>query len=143
MSEKMTKLSRPVDSLGRIVIPKGIRRALDIKPKDTVQLYIEGNTLIFSVVALNDRKAGEEALGIFKDVDSLGRIVIPKEIREALEIKTKTRLEVSVDKDAVLMKVYDKGCVFCGDEDGAVEFNGRKICGKCIKAIVELERAEN
>jgi transcriptional pleiotropic regulator of transition state genes len=38
---------RAVDPLGRLVLPVFIRRTLGIQPKDLVEMYVEGETLIF------------------------------------------------------------------------------------------------
>ena len=43
---KFTGISRPIDELGRIVIPKEIRNALDLRPKDEIEIYIDGNSMI-------------------------------------------------------------------------------------------------
>lgn len=42
--------------------------------------------------------------GIFKCVDDLGRIVIPKEIRRNLGIKEGDALEIFTDDDCVIFK---------------------------------------
>ncbi|MBQ8372297.1 MAG: AbrB/MazE/SpoVT family DNA-binding domain-containing protein [Clostridia bacterium] len=40
------KIIRKMDSLGRIVIPKDIRKTLDIKPADTVEITVRNNAVI-------------------------------------------------------------------------------------------------
>lgn len=44
---KTTGIVRRVDDLGRIVIPKEIRRALHIKEGDPLEIYIDDNTVCF------------------------------------------------------------------------------------------------
>lgn len=43
---KSTGIVRKVDDLGRIVIPKELRRTLDIKETDLMEIYIDGEEII-------------------------------------------------------------------------------------------------
>lgn len=43
---KATGMVRKVDELGRIVIPKEMRRNMDIEEQDFLEIYVEGNTII-------------------------------------------------------------------------------------------------
>ena len=43
---KSTGIVRKVDELGRIVLPIELRRTLDIAEKDSMEIYIEGDTII-------------------------------------------------------------------------------------------------
>ena len=40
-----TGMSRKVDELGRIVIPKEIRNKFDIKTNDRLDIYVENDTI--------------------------------------------------------------------------------------------------
>ena len=42
---KSTGIIRRIDELGRVVIPKEVRRTLHIKEGDPLELYLDGNTL--------------------------------------------------------------------------------------------------
>jgi stage V sporulation protein T len=44
---KATGIVRRVDDLGRVVIPKEIRRTLDIKEGDPLELFLEGDKICF------------------------------------------------------------------------------------------------
>lgn len=43
---KSTGIVRKVDELGRIVLPVELRRSLDIKEKDPLEIYIDGEQII-------------------------------------------------------------------------------------------------
>lgn len=43
---KATGIVRKVDELGRLVLPIEMRRVLDISEKDTVEIYVEGDSII-------------------------------------------------------------------------------------------------
>ena len=44
---KSTGIVRKVDELGRIVIPMEIRKNFDISPKDSLEIYVEEENIIF------------------------------------------------------------------------------------------------
>lgn len=44
---KSTGIVRKVDELGRIVIPVELRRTLDIGEKDALEIYVNGESIIF------------------------------------------------------------------------------------------------
>jgi AbrB family transcriptional regulator, transcriptional pleiotropic regulator of transition state genes len=46
MYMKTTGIARKVDELGRIVIPKELRRVLDIDIKDPVEIFVDGESII-------------------------------------------------------------------------------------------------
>ena len=43
---KSTGIVRKVDELGRIVLPIELRRTLDIAEKDSLEIYVDGNTVM-------------------------------------------------------------------------------------------------
>ena len=43
---KSTGIVRPVDNLGRVVIPMEIRSTFDINPKDSLEIFTEGDKII-------------------------------------------------------------------------------------------------
>ena len=44
---KATGIVRRVDQLGRVVLPKELRDTVDIGEKDTLEIYVEGDKVIF------------------------------------------------------------------------------------------------
>ena len=43
---KSTGIVRRVDSLGRIVLPIELRNLLNIDPKDSLEIFVEGSTIM-------------------------------------------------------------------------------------------------
>ena len=75
-----------------------------------------------------------KSLGIVRKVDSLGRIVIPKELRTTMNIvEDETVLEISSDGEKIVLNKYVQGCHCCGRADGLKEVMGLKICPDCLK----------
>ncbi len=78
-----------------------------------------------------------KATGIVRRVDELGRLVLPKELRNTLQIKHDDPLEIYVEEDMVILKKYQPTCVFCGSGEDLVDFNTKKVCKVCIIAMNE------
>ncbi|WP_144481716.1 AbrB/MazE/SpoVT family DNA-binding domain-containing protein [Bacillus pumilus] len=55
--------------------------------------------------------------GIVRKIDQLGRVVIPKELRNTLNIKETDPLEIFVDGESVIFQKYkrDEACVITGE----------------------------
>ncbi len=43
---KFTGIVRKVDELGRVVLPKELRRSFDINPGDPMEIFVEGENVI-------------------------------------------------------------------------------------------------
>ena len=76
-----------------------------------------------------------KATGIIRKIDSLGRIVLPIELRRTMGIQIKDPVEIFVDKEYILLKKYAPSCVLCGGDDALVAFRGRNVCKNCIEAV--------
>ena len=78
-----------------------------------------------------------KSVGIIRNLDELGRIVIPIEIRKALNIKEKDLIEISTDNDSIILKKKENACVFCNSMNNLIEFNSKYICINCKKRLKE------
>ena len=43
---KATGIVRPVDQLGRVVLPKSLRRMLGLDPNTDVEIYVDGESIV-------------------------------------------------------------------------------------------------
>ena len=75
--------------------------------------------------------------GILRKVDPLGRIVIPKEIRNVMSINEGDALEIVKNNNEILLRKYHRGCIFCGGDKGIIEFKDMLVCTECKKALIE------
>lgn len=65
---KATGMIRHIDELGRIVIPKEMRRKMDIQNNDPVEIFVEGDHILLAKYAPTCIFCGgTEAVGLFKD----------------------------------------------------------------------------
>ncbi|WP_411552228.1 AbrB/MazE/SpoVT family DNA-binding domain-containing protein [Paenibacillus lautus] len=77
-----------------------------------------------------------KSTGIVRNLDSLGRIVIPIELRKTLGIDDSEPIEIFVDGEDVVLKKYQPGCNLCGSSEGKMSFfYGKTICNKCVSEI--------
>ena len=56
-----------------------------------------------------------KSTGIIRKVDELGRVVIPIELRNQFQIAEKDPIEIFVDGTSIILKKYEKSCLFCGN----------------------------
>ena len=79
-----------------------------------------------------------KATGIVRKIDSLGRIVIPKELRRVFDIKDdEDVLEIFVEGNTIVLKKYEPACIFCNEVTDVINSNGRNLCRECAKKIIE------
>ena len=87
---------------------------------------------IYGVLLMNDTV-------ITKQIDDLGRIVLPKEIRKRVGIQIRSDVEVRVEGEKIVLTKAQNECIFCGLHKDLKEFKGKCICPSCLKGIEELE----
>ena len=99
-----------------------------------------------------------KATGIIRNVDELGRIVIPKELRRMLGIKEArskrvknadgskeidvfseseqgTPLEIFIEGESIILRKYEPFCTFCGSSESLFSFGGKNVCASCAKKL--------
>ncbi len=68
-------------------------------------------------------------------MDSLGRIVLPIELRRTLDIAQKDSLEIFVEGNQIILKKYEPTCIFCENSRDIVSFKGKNVCPDCLKEL--------
>ncbi|NLL39391.1 MAG: AbrB/MazE/SpoVT family DNA-binding domain-containing protein [Clostridiales bacterium] len=76
-----------------------------------------------------------KSTGIVRQMDSLGRIVLPVELRRTLDIAEKDSLEIYVDESSIILKKYQPACIFCDNVRDIVNYKGKNICPECIEKL--------
>lgn len=79
-----------------------------------------------------------KSTGIIRRVDELGRIVIPKEIRDQFGIIEKDPIEIFVEGGSIILKQYNPSCIFCGNAKNITVYRDKLLCEKCISTISKL-----
>ena len=76
-----------------------------------------------------------KSTGIVRSTDYLGRIVIPKELRNVLDISEKDCLEIFTEGEQIILQKYQPACIFCGEAKDVVNYKGKNICKCCMEDI--------
>lgn len=72
--------------------------------------------------------------GIVREIDQLGRFVVPKELRDALGMEIRTELEIFAIGEEIRIRRYRRKCEFCGEPTENTVLNHR-LCPDCVADI--------
>jgi transcriptional pleiotropic regulator of transition state genes len=75
-----------------------------------------------------------KALGIVRHIDDLGRVVLPKELRNTMGLPEGTPMEIFTDGDCIIIRKYQPTCAICGSSDvvEGLAKHGVKLCQGCL-----------
>jgi transcriptional pleiotropic regulator of transition state genes len=73
--------------------------------------------------------------GIVRRIDSVGRFVLPIELRRTLQIEDNDSLEIFVEDNTIVLKKYQPACIFCGNARDVSVYKGKNICADCIHSL--------
>ena len=90
-----------INEIGMITIPSTIRRKLDVKYKDKMEISIVDKNIIFKKITSEDKSNDKNCIRV---IDEFGRIIVPKEMRNSLNIKNDDKINCSVDDDLIILK---------------------------------------
>ena len=76
-----------------------------------------------------------KSMGIVRSIDELGRIVIPKELRNKMDMHEGSAVEIFAQDDKICMRRFYAGCHFCGEEENLIEFKEKLICNACLEEL--------
>lgn len=80
-----------------------------------------------------------KSTGIVRKIDSLGRIVLPIELRKSLAIDVKDPVEILVKDDCIVLKKYEHTCIICGERKPRLRvFKGKLLCTECNRKLLSL-----
>ena len=74
--------------------------------------------------------------GFIREIDSVGRIVIPMQLRKELGLlEPGSKLEMFSDGKQIIAKKAVDNCIFFKSESDLIEFEGKSICKTCLEKI--------
>ena len=76
-----------------------------------------------------------KATGIVRRIDELGRLVLPKELRNTMQIQSGDPVEIYVEEDRIILKKYQPVCIFCGSPEDLIDFGDKKVCKACVDGM--------
>ena len=79
------------------------------------------------------------ATGMVRKIDTYGRIVVPKEIRDMLNFEEESDIEMLIDQGnkRLILEKYHRGCIFCGEIENTKKFKDKVICEDCADQFCE------
>lgn len=81
--------------------------------------------------------------GMSRAIDPLGRIVLPKEIRDSLNLTTGVRLDIGVSNDKIILSRSEAFCACCGQTHNHMLYHaGVAICEDCFSRFEPAEDVE-
>jgi transcriptional pleiotropic regulator of transition state genes len=76
-----------------------------------------------------------KSTGIVRRIDELGRIVLPIELRNKMDIKNKDSIEIFVEDDRIILKKYVPACLFCGNAEDVILYRTKLVCKHCLEEM--------
>ncbi|MGI6050053.1 MAG: AbrB/MazE/SpoVT family DNA-binding domain-containing protein [Acetivibrionales bacterium] len=76
-----------------------------------------------------------KSTGVIRNLDQLGRIVLPIELRRILNIEVGDGLEFYSDDKSIILKKYEPACTFCDNASDIRVYKGKNICGECYAKL--------
>ena len=76
-----------------------------------------------------------KSTGIVRKVDDLGRIVLPIELRRTFDIAIKDAIEIYTDEDKIILRKFQRTCVFCNSPDDVEDYKGKPVCAACLAEL--------
>ena len=105
---------------------------------DIFQFAIYNRLVSITLSLKRERRKHMKSTGVVRKVDELGRIVLPKALREVMDINEKDSLEIFTDNNRIILQKYHPACEFCNNADNVVYFGEKRICRECIDKIKTL-----
>lgn len=78
--------------------------------------------------------------GIVRNLDALGRVVIPMELRRTMGIPEGAPLEIYTEGNKIVLCMHRTACVFCGEDDAGelIHYGGQLLCRSCARHLATM-----
>lgn len=119
---------RKIDELGRITIPMEYRKSFGIKVREQAPI---GMSLINGVIHLT--RADEKFRGISRELDELGRLTLPIEVRRSLKFTDRQEVDIYVDEEEICVCKAGNECAHCGSDSRLIKVDDSAICLVCLR----------
>ena len=84
------------------------------------------------------KEANNISSGLRRKIDPTGRIVMPIDFREQLNLNIGDEVEINILGNEILVKAYRPGCYMCGSQNELRPYRGFQICPNCRHDIGAL-----
>lgn len=79
---------------------------------------------------------------VIRKVDEIGRIVLPIEYRQALQLSEGSEAVLTLYQNRAIVEKYSPACVLCGGEEALSDIDGHTLCQSCMKKIAAANAAK-
>ncbi|MCD7741511.1 MAG: AbrB/MazE/SpoVT family DNA-binding domain-containing protein [Ruminococcus sp.] len=76
-----------------------------------------------------------KSTGLIRQIDPLGRVVLPTAWRRALGYEPGMYVELFAQGEDIIIKKRRDACFFCNSEEDVQMVLGKPICGECLNQI--------
>ena len=76
--------------------------------------------------------------GNISKIDNLGRVVVPKSIRKALNIQSNSEISMYVENRKLIITKGNQICSLCDTKDISHQLKDKFLCNICISDIKDL-----
>ena len=83
-----------------------------------------------------------KSTGIIRRVDELGRVVVPKQIRNQFNISERDPIEIFTDGASIVLRKFEPNCIFCNSSENLITYTDKHICKDCLKKMLDIEKSE-
>ena len=70
-----------------------------------------------------------------RKIDLLGRVVIPKDVRNELGLEAGVEVDVGISGASVTIQKANRVCLLCGEKMNIVSIPDMQICDHCISVV--------
>lgn len=78
-----------------------------------------------------------KSTGVTRQIDNMGRVVLPKELRVVMDIRVGDSMEVFVDTNKIVFKKYIRNCIFCENGSDVRFYRDIPFCRGCAGKIIK------
>lgn len=76
---------------------------------------------------------------VVRKLDQLGRVCLPKKIRNSYDMASGAPVEIFVDGDRIIVERYHPRCTFCGSQQGIVVYKEQNVCEHCRGDLLTIQ----
>lgn len=77
-----------------------------------------------------------KAIGCVRQIDKLGRLVLPADLRKALNlVDGEDFVEFFLEGDQIVIKKYRPSCIFCKSAENTVTYKNQPVCRSCLNEL--------
>ena len=109
--------------------------------KEIEELKAENDRLAQHIVDLQKDKGQltdkvKELKGVERHIDNLGRLVIPKEMRDKLNFDTNELVDIKLVNDHIQVSKSRTRCLFCNCENDIKFYKNYAMCKTCLDDMI-------